>query len=145
LQKENILLTKKRKSFRDTAQSVTEIPDLLSVQKESFNLLIQADLSSKDRDNIGLEKVFRASFPIDDYNNRAQLEYESYRVEPPKYSIAECKLKGYNYQSAIHVKFNLCTWEYDLDENDNPILDTKRVKDIKQQEVFFWGNSYYDT
>ncbi len=137
MQKENILLTKKRKSFRDTAQSVTEIPDLLSVQKESFNLLIQADLSSKDRDNIGLEKVFRASFPIDDYNNRAQLEYESYRVEPPKYSIAECKLKGYNYQSAIHVKFNLCTWEYDLDENDNPILDTKRVKDIKQQEVFF--------
>ena len=145
MQKENILLTKKRKSFRDTAQSVTEIPDLLSVQKESFNLLIQADLSSKDRDNIGLEKVFRASFPIDDYNNRAQLEYESYRVEPPKYSITECKLKGYNYQSAIHVKFNLCTWEYDLDENDNPILDTKRVKDIKQQEVFFWRNSYYDT
>ena len=104
MQKENILLTKKRKSFRDTAQSVTEIPDLLSVQKESFNLLIQADLSSKDRDNIGLEKVFRASFPIDDYNNRAQLEYESYRVEPPKYSIAECKLKGYNYQlSLIHI------------------------------------------
>ena len=128
MQKENILLTKKRKSFRDTAQSVTEIPDLLSVQKESFNLLVQADLSSKDRENIGLEKVFRASFPIDDYNNRAQLEYESYRVEPPKYSIAECKLKGYNYQSAIHVKFNLCTWEYDLDENDNPIFRYKKSK-----------------
>ncbi|MFL2686226.1 MAG: hypothetical protein ACJ0NN_01915 [Thermodesulfobacteriota bacterium] len=107
-------------------------------RKNLLTLLVQADLSSKDRDNIGLEKVFRASFPIDDYNNRAQLEYESYRVEPPKYSIAECKLKGYNYQSAIHVKFNLCTWEYDLDENDNPILDTKRVKDIKQQEVFLW-------
>ena len=65
------------------------------------------------------------------------MSYVSYRVEDPKYSISECKLKGYNYQSAIYVKFDLCTWEYDLDENENPILETKRVKDIKQQEVFF--------
>ncbi len=137
MHKENILLTKRRKSFRDRLKTVTDIPDLLSVQKESFNLLIQADVDPDKRENIGLEKVFRASFPIDDYQGRASLSYVSYRVEEPKYSIAECKLKGYNYQSAIHVKFDLCTWEYDLDENENPILETKRVKDIKQQEVFF--------
>ena len=137
MQKENILLTKHRKSFRNSIKSVTDIPDLLSVQKESFNLLVQADVDPEKRENIGLQKVFKASFPIEDYQGRASLSYVSYRVEDPKYSISECKLKGYNYQSAIYVKFDLCTWEYDLDENENPILETKRVKDIKQQEVFF--------
>ena len=137
MQKENILLTKHRKSFRDSIKSVTDIPDLLSVQKESFNLLVQAAVNPDKRENIGLQKVFKASFPIEDYQGRASLSYVSYRVEEPKYSISECKLKGYNYQSAIYVKFDLCTWEYDLDENENPILETKRVKDIKQQEVFF--------
>ena len=137
MQKENILLTKHRKSFRDSIKSVTDIPDLLSVQKESFNLLVQAAVDPDKRENIGLQKVFKASFPIEDYQGRASLSYVSYRVEEPKYSISECKLKGYNYQSAIYVKFDLCTWEYDLDENENPILETKRVKDIKQQEVFF--------
>ena len=66
MQKENVLLTKRRKSFRDNIKSVTEIPDLLSVQKESFNLLVQSDIEPEKRENIGLEKVFRASFPIED-------------------------------------------------------------------------------
>ena len=62
MQKENILLTNVERVLEIQLKSVTEIPDLLSVQKESFNLLVQADISSKDRDNIGLEKVFRGIF-----------------------------------------------------------------------------------
>ena len=103
MQKENILLTKHRKSFKNSLKSVTDIPDLLSVQKESFNLLVQADIDPDKRENIGLQKVFKASFPIEDYQGRASLSYVSYRVEDPKYSISECKLQGYNYQSAIYV------------------------------------------
>ena len=135
--KENILLTKKRKTFSRKSVRNTEIPDLLSVQKESFDLLIQADKDSNQREDIGLQKVFKSSFPIDDYNHKATLNYVSYRLEDPKHSTSECKLKGYNYQSSIYVKFDLYTWEYDLDEDENQIISTKKVKDIKQQEVYF--------
>ena len=145
--KENILITKKRKTFSRKSVDNTEIPDLLSVQKESFDLLIQADkgptIPDQDegtyvkRELIGLERVFKASFPIDDYNNKATINYVHYRLEEPKHSPSECKLKGYNYQSAIYVRFELVTWEYDLDEDENPILETKRVKDIKSHEVYF--------
>ena len=112
MQKENILLTKHRKSFKNSLKSVTDIPDLLSVQKESFNLLVQADIDPDKRENIGLQKVFKASFPIEDYQGRASLSYVSYRVEDPKYSISECKLKGYYYQSAIYVNFDLFFCKY---------------------------------
>ena len=145
--KENILLTKRRKTFSRKSVGSTEIPDLLSVQRDSFGLLIQADKGPKEpnqeegtyekRDNIGLEKVFQSSFPIDDYNQKATLSYVHYRLEDPKHSPSECKLKGYNYQSAIYVTFDLCTWEYEIDEEENPILTTKTVRDIKRQEVYF--------
>ena len=145
--KENILLTKKRKTFSRKSVDATEIPDLLSVQRESFDLLIQADKGPTipdqedgtytKREYIGLERVFKSSFPIDDYNNKATINYVHYRLEQPKHSPSECKLKGYNYQSAIYVRFELITWEYDLDEEESPILETKRVKDIKSHEVYF--------
>ena len=133
--KDNILLTKKRITFSNKSEDKTETPDLLSVQKESFDTLIQKGSDPKKREEIGLEKVFKAAFPIDDYNKRATLNYVSYRLEEPKHSESECKLKGYNFQSSIYVVFELWTWEYDLDENENPIFETKRVKEIKEQEV----------
>ena len=109
--KENILLTKKRKTFSRKSVDATEIPDLLSVQRESFDLLIQADKrptipdqedgTYTKREYIGLERVFKSSFPIDDYNNKATINYVHYRLEQPKHSPSECKLKGYNYQSCL--------------------------------------------
>ena len=94
--RENILLTKRRKTFSRKSVGSTEIPDLLSVQRDSFGLLIQADKGPREpnqeegtyekRDNIGLEKVFQSSFPIDDYNQKATLSYVHYRLENPKHS-----------------------------------------------------------
>ena len=90
--KDNILLTKKRISFSNKSENKTDTPDLLSVQKESFDNLIQKGLDPSSRLEIGLEKVFKASFPIEDYNKRATLNYVSYRLEDPKHSESECKL-----------------------------------------------------
>ena len=135
--KDNILLTKKRISFSNKSENKTDTPDLLSVQKESFDNLIQKGLDPASRLNIGLEKVFKASFPIEDYNKRATLNYVSYRLEDPKHSESECKLKGYNYQSSIHATFQLVTWEFDLDEAGNNILETRRFGRAIEQEVYF--------
>tara|TARA_S200000501_G_scaffold18827_1_gene16725 strand:+ start:67293 stop:71471 length:4179 start_codon:yes stop_codon:yes gene_type:complete len=137
LYKDNILLTKKRISFSNKSENKTDTPDLLSVQKESFDNLIQKGLDPASRLNIGLEKVFKASFPIEDYNKRATLNYVSYRLEDPKHSESECKLKGYNYQSSIHATFQLVTWEFDLDEAGNNILETRRFGRAIEQEVYF--------
>ena len=135
--KDNILLTKKRISFSNKSENKTDTPDLLSVQKESFDNLIQKGLDPSSRLEIGLEKVFKASFPIEDYNKRATLNYVSYRLEDPKHSESECKLKGYNYQSSIHATFQLVTWEFDLDEAGNNILETRRFGRAIEQEVYF--------
>ena len=135
--KDNILLTKKRINFSNKSQNRADTPDLLSVQKESFDSLIQKGLEPKNRLDIGLEKVFKASFPIEDYNKRATLNYVSYRLEDPKHSESECKLKGYNYQSSIHATFQLVTWEFDLDESGNNIVDTRRFGRAIEQEVYF--------
>ncbi len=135
--KDNILLTKKRVNFSGKSENRTDTPDLLSVQKESFDNLIQKGLDPNNRLNVGLEKVFKSSFPIEDYNKRATLNYVSYRLEDPKHSESECKLKGYNYQSSIHATFQLVTWEFDLDEAGNNILETRRFGRAIEQEVYF--------
>ena len=83
--KDNILLTKKRINFSNKSENRADTPDLLSVQKESFDNLIQKGLDPKNRLNVGLEKVFKSSFPIEDYNKRATLNYVSYRLEDPKH------------------------------------------------------------
>ena len=135
--KDNILLTKKRITFSNKSENRADTPDLLSVQKESFDNLIQKGLDPKNRLNVGLEKVFKSSFPIEDYNKRATLNYVSYRLEDPKHSESECKLKGYNYQSSIHATFQLVTWEFDLDESGNNIIETRRFGRAIEQEVYF--------
>jgi len=137
LYKDNILLTKKRITFSNKSENRADTPDLLSVQKESFDNLIQKGLDPKNRLNVGLEKVFKSSFPIEDYNKRATLNYVSYRLEDPKHSESECKLKGYNYQSSIHATFQLVTWEFDLDESGNNIIETRRFGRAIEQEVYF--------
>jgi len=137
LYKDNILLTKKRISFSSKSENKADTPDLLSVQKESFDNLIQKGSDPSNRLNVGLEKVFKASFPIEDYNKRATLNYVSYRLEDPKHSESECKLKGYNYQSSIHATFQLVTWEFDLDEAGNNIVETRRFGRAIEQEVYF--------
>lgn len=112
--------------------AVLEIPHLLDIQVQSYNEFLQADTPAEQRKDEGLEAAFRAVFPIEDYNEKASLEYIKYRLDVPKYEEAECRLKGYTYVAPLYVTFRLVIWDTDED-NDSE----RSIRDVKEQEVYF--------
>ena len=92
-QKKNI-----RKNFGKLKESLS-IPNLIEVQKESYHKLTNVNIEENALIR-GLERVFKGIFPIDDLNDKATLEYVSYRLEKPKYDVEECIQRGLTYSSA---------------------------------------------
>lgn len=82
-----------RKSF-SKIPTVLEIPHLLEVQIESYRDFLQANTEPEGREDFGLHNAFKTVFPIEDYNEKASLEYIGYRLDKPKYEAVECRLKG---------------------------------------------------
>ncbi len=122
--------TKKiRKSF-GKIPLVTSLPNLVEVQKRSFDNFLQLKIDPDKRDNAGLHAVFKSVFPINDYTERATVDYVSYNLGIPKYDFDECSQRGMTYGAPLLVNFRLIIW--DIDE----IAGTKSVRDIKEQEVY---------
>lgn len=82
-------------------------PNFIEVQINSFEEFLQKDLSPEDRRPVGLEAVFRDSFPIESYDGRCRLDYVSYRVSDPKFSESFCLREGTTYTSSLHVTLRL--------------------------------------
>ncbi|HEX9666141.1 MAG TPA: DNA-directed RNA polymerase subunit beta [Thermodesulfobacteriota bacterium] len=122
---------KMRKSFAKISR-VLEIPHLLDVQIKSYNDFLQANIRPDDRKDMGLHHAFNISFPIEDYNGKASLEYVSYRIDNPKYEESECRLKGYTFVAPLYVTFRLVIW--DTPSEGNP---ERTIRDVKEQEVYF--------
>jgi len=100
--------------------SVLEIPDLLSVQKESFLDFLQMDVAPYERENKGLQQVFTSNFPIldnpDTHKSKYRLDFDEYYVEKPRYSIQECREKGLTYSATIKAKLSLSSKDPDSGE-----------------------------
>ena len=124
-----INVKKIRKSF-GKIPLVTSLPNLVEVQKRSFDSFLQLNIDSDKRDNIGLHSIFKSVFPIHDYAERASVDYVSYNLGVPKYDVEECSQRGITYGTPLLVNFRLIIW--DIDE----IAGTKSVRDIKEQEVY---------
>ncbi len=118
-----------RKSF-GKIPLVTSLPNLVEVQKRSFDNFLQLNSDSDKRENIGLHSIFKSVFPIHDYAERASVDYVSYNLGVPKYDVEECSQRGLTYGTPLLVNFRLIIW--DIDE----IAGTKSVRDIKEQEVY---------
>ncbi len=118
-----------RRIFGKT-KSVAEIPNLILVQKRSYEAFTQYDIPSDKRDNSGLENVFRTIFPINDYDGRATIEYVKYELDKPKYDVDECIQRGVNFAAPLRVTLRLIVW--DIDEE----AGIKEIKGIKEQDVY---------
>jgi DNA-directed RNA polymerase subunit beta len=118
-----------RKSFAKIASPI-ETPNLVDIQKKSFDQFLQADLAADKREATGLQGVFKSIFPISDFNNTCSLEFENYSVEKPKYDVDECRLRGMTYAAPIKITVRLVVWEMD-DQTK-----TKSIRDVKEQEVY---------
>ncbi len=111
-------------------QPFIDIPDLIEVQKKSYDKFLQAELIGKQREISGLQGVFKSVFPIHDFNNTASLEFESYVLESPKYDVDECRSRGMSFAAPLKVTVRLEVWEVDEQAG------TRNIKDVKEQEVY---------
>ncbi|MFC2953014.1 DNA-directed RNA polymerase subunit beta [Marinicaulis aureus] len=106
------------------------MPNLIQVQKDSYEQFLQRFAKPEDRLLEGLEAVFRSVFPISDFTETATLEYVSYEFEEPKYDTEECQQRDMTYAAPLKVTLRLIVFEVDEETG------AKSVKDIKEQEVY---------
>ena len=117
-----------RKSFGKLKESLS-IPNLIEVQKNSYKEL--TDFNSENLElTKGFDRVFKSIFPIEDLNDKATLEYVSYRLEKPKFDVEECIARGLTYSSALKCTLRLVVYEIDQENN------TKDILSAKEQEVY---------
>ncbi|MBC9934553.1 DNA-directed RNA polymerase subunit beta [Chitinophaga qingshengii] len=124
--------TSERVNFGKIKQ-VTETPDLLAIQIQSFKDFFQLETTPDKRNNEGLFKVFKENFPITDTRNIFNLEFLDYFVDPPRYTIEECIERGLTYSVPLKAKLRLSC-------NDEEHVDFQTIV----QDVFL-GNIPYMT
>ena len=118
-----------RKSFGRIPEFAT-MPNLIDVQRASYEGFLQSDIPYDSRTNTGLQEVFRSVFPIDDFAGRGRLEFVHYELEDPKYDVEECIQRGLTYAAPLKVILRLIVW--DLDEDTG----ARSIRDIKEQPVY---------
>ncbi|HEY5961903.1 MAG TPA: DNA-directed RNA polymerase subunit beta, partial [Polyangiaceae bacterium] len=112
-------------------EPIVEIPNLIDIQKSSYDKFLQTDIAPRERKEIGLEAVFRSVFPIKDFDGTSELVYVSYNLEKPKYDVDECRQRGMTFAAPIKVTTQLMVYEVREGGGD------RLVRDIKEQEVYF--------
>src|SRR3990167_7163497 len=95
-----------RKTYSRISQ-IIDVPNLIEVQKRSYEKFLQADIPVEEREDVGLQAVFKSVFPIRDFNKTASLEFVSYRLEEPKYDVEECHQRGMTFAAPLQVTVRL--------------------------------------
>jgi DNA-directed RNA polymerase subunit beta len=110
---------------------IIEIPNLIDIQKRSYEKFLQANVVPSDRVETGLQGVFNSVFPIKDFNGTSQLDFVGYTLERPKYDVDECVQRGMTYAAPIKVTIRLIIFETGSDGGE------RMIRDLKEQEVYF--------
>src|SRR4249919_1266219 len=121
---------KRVRKFFGKIQEVAEMPNLIEVQKASYDqfLLVQEPVGG--RPDEGLQAVFKSVFPISDFSNTSMLEFVKYEFEAPKFDVDECQQRGMTFAAPLKVTLRLIVFEID------PDTQAKSIKDIKEQDVY---------
>jgi DNA-directed RNA polymerase subunit beta len=110
---------------------IAEIPNLIGIQKSSYERFLQASVEPEKREDVGLQKVFKSVFPIRDYNNTASLEFVSYNLGTPKYDMDECRDRGMTWAAPLRVTIQLVLWDV------NPDTGARNLSALKEDVVYF--------
>ncbi|PRY92166.1 DNA-directed RNA polymerase subunit beta [Donghicola tyrosinivorans] len=121
---------KRLRRYYGKIREVLEMPNLIEVQKSSYDLFLKSGDQPKSQDGEGIKGVFQSVFPIKDFNETAILEFVDYELEKPKYDVEECQQRDMTYSAPLKVTLRLIV--FDIDEDTG----AKSVKDIKEQDVF---------
>ena len=118
-----------RKSFGHIPE-VAPMPNLIEVQKRSYDAFLQDGVAIADRQDVGLQEVLKSVFPITDFSERAELQFVSYELEDPKYDMDECQHRGLTYAAPLKVTLRLVV--FDVEEETG----SRSIRDIKEQDVY---------
>src|SRR5512134_3789851 len=119
-----------RKSYAKIPR-IIDIPNLIDIQKRSYEKFLQKDVPSDQREDVGLQAVFKSVFPIRDFSESSSLEFVSYHLDKPKYDVDECRQRGMTFAAPIKVVIRLVVWDV------NEETGVQSIRDVKEQEVYF--------
>ena len=111
-------------------REVAQMPNLIEVQRNSYELFLQKDIRAEDRELRGLQEVFSSVFPIKDFSDRAEIDFVKYEFEDPKYDVDECQQRGMTYAAPLRVTLRLSVFDVDADSG------LRSIRDIKEQDVY---------
>jgi len=125
-------LTSRRRVRKDFGRisTVAPMPNLIEVQKSSYDQFLQVGLTAAQRTDSGLQEVLKSVFPIRDFAGKGELEFVGYDLEPPKYDVDECQQRGMTFAAPLKVTLRLLVW--DVDEETG----ARSIRDIKEQDVY---------
>jgi len=121
---------KRVRKFFGNLKEVATMPNLIEVQKASYDKFFRTDMTVEERVGSGLDEVFKSVFPIKDFSERGTLEYVGFNFEEPKYDVEECQQRGMTYAAPLKVTLRLVVWDIDEETGARSILD------IKEQDVY---------
>ncbi|MDZ7583175.1 MAG: DNA-directed RNA polymerase subunit beta [Deltaproteobacteria bacterium] len=119
-----------RKNF-GKIKKIIDIPDLIGMQRESYQRFLQIDVPPEKRQDHGLQAVFQSVFPIKDFTGSASLEFVSYRFGEVKHDVHECIHRGMTYEIPVRITVRLVVYDVDKDSG------VSNIRDIKEQEIYF--------
>ncbi|MDC4223400.1 MAG: hypothetical protein MPW15_03960 [Candidatus Manganitrophus sp.] len=106
------------------------IPNLIEIQRQSYERFLQRDIPAEQREDIGLQSAFTSVFPISDYNDTAMIEFIDYSIGTPKYDVQECLERGMTFAAPLKIRVRLVVWDKEAKG------DAKKVRDVREQEVY---------
>ncbi len=121
---------KRIRKFFGHIREAAEMPNLIEVQKASYDQFLLVDEPKGGRPDEGLQSVFKSVFPISDFSQVSLLEFVRYEFEQPKYDVDECRQRGMTFAAPLKVTLRLIVFDVD------PDTQAKSVKDIKEQDVY---------
>jgi len=123
-------ITRLRRSFAKIPK-VAAVPNLIDIQRQSYERFLQMMVPAEDRTDEGLQAVFNSVFPIKGFNETASLEFVSYRLDEPKYTVDECRHRWNTFAAPLQVRIRLVVWDV------NEETGLKTIRDVKEQEIYF--------
>ena len=118
-----------RKNFAKIGDLIQK-PHLIDMQKKSYDDFLQMAQAPDEREDFGLQGVFKSVFPIDDFNGSCTLEFVNYTFGEPKYTVEECIERGMTFDVPLKITVRLITFDVD------PETEAKSIRDIKEQSVY---------
>src|SRR4026209_508735 len=119
-----------RRTFAKIAK-IIDIPNLIDIQMQSYDKFLQKDTPQDQREEYGLQGVFKSVFPIKDFSETSSLEFVSYNLEKPKYDVDECRARGMTFAAPIKVGSRLVVGDVSGETG------VQSIRDVKEQEVYF--------